>query len=251
MWWTSFCLRIRGFSRTAVSYRPLCPLWLSALWEPKPPELIDCGRPKGKNKRKVKQQQLQAALEQFAKGPSLKDRLLRRQPSAQNRKFLLIALQIATSMSTNSIPNISLLCDQCLRSDLRWYKQKGLVMSTKLQQEDLTQLRQVLTDYNPQALLANAAQDSGIHQGAKKRLTVLYTRHPCNIQYELYSTHSISKNVRYWIPSNNRLYSVGMSHIFCCERHKNGSLVHFYHGTCSHTVFAFERFSDPTKFTFL
>jgi hypothetical protein len=36
-----------------------------------------------------------------------------------------------------------------------------------------------------------------LHQGAKKRLTVLYTRHPCNIQYELYSSHSISKNVRY------------------------------------------------------
>jgi hypothetical protein len=118
MWWTSFCLRIRGLSRTAVSYRPLCPLWLSALWEPKPPERIDRGRPKGKNKHEVKQQQLQAALAQFAKGPSFKDRLLRRQPSGRNRKFLLAALQIATSLSTNSIPNISLSCDRCLRSDL-------------------------------------------------------------------------------------------------------------------------------------
>jgi hypothetical protein len=90
-----------------------------------------------------------------------------------------------------------------------------------------------------------------IHQGAKIRLTVLYSGYPCNIQYELYSSHSISKNLRYRIPSNNRLYSVGMTHIFRCARHKNGPLVHFYYGTISHTVFAFVRFSDPTKFTFL
>jgi hypothetical protein len=119
MWWTSFCLRIRGLSRTTVKFRLLCPLWLSALWAPKPPEHIDRSRPTGKHKRDAKQQQLSAALDEFAKGPSLKDRLLHRQPSARNRKFLLAALQIATSLSTNSIPNISLSCYRCLRNDLQ------------------------------------------------------------------------------------------------------------------------------------
>jgi hypothetical protein len=113
MWWTSPCLRIRGFSRTAVKYRPLCPSWLSTLWTPKPPERIDCGRPTGKNKREIKQQRLKAALELFAKGPSLKDRLLRRQPSARHRKFLLAALQIATSQRTAFQISVCRVIDVC------------------------------------------------------------------------------------------------------------------------------------------
>jgi hypothetical protein len=144
MWWTYLCRRIRGPSWGKFSFLPH---WLLVLWEPKPPERIDRGRPTGKNKREKKQQQLQAALDEFSKGPSLTDRLLNRAPTKRHRKFLLSALQIATAISKNGIPNLSLAGERCLRRDLRQYKRKGLVMTTNLKQQDLVRLRQVLTDY--------------------------------------------------------------------------------------------------------
>jgi hypothetical protein len=157
MWWTYLCRRIRGPSWGNPSFLPH---WLSVQWKPKPPERIDRGRPCGKNKREQKRQQLQVALEVFAKGPSLTDRIFHHNPTKRHRKFLLSALQIATAISKKGIPNLSIAGDRCLRRDMRQYKRKGLVMTTNLKQEDLVRLRQVLTDYQPQAMLSNNIQDS-------------------------------------------------------------------------------------------
>jgi hypothetical protein len=108
-----------------IKFQPLFPLWLSALWKPKPPEHIDHGRPTRKHKHDTKQQQLAAALDKFAKGPSLKNHIFHHPPSLQHQKFLLGALQIAASLSSTGIPNFSLSCDHCLRNDLLQHKQKG------------------------------------------------------------------------------------------------------------------------------
>jgi hypothetical protein len=97
----------------------VCPSWLSdLLWKPKPPERIDRSRPTGKYKREQKQQALEVALKQFAAGPTFFDRLLHRKPTRKHRKFLLAALQIATAISKQGVPNLSIAGDRCLRRDL-------------------------------------------------------------------------------------------------------------------------------------
>jgi hypothetical protein len=139
----------------------VCPSWLSdLLWKPKPPERIDRSRPTGKYKREQKQQALEVALKQFAAGPTFFDRLLHRKPTRKHRKFLLAALQIATAISKQGVPNLSIAGDRCLHRDLRQYKRKGLVMTTHLKQEDLVRLRQVLTDYPSHALLSQGVDEA-------------------------------------------------------------------------------------------
>jgi hypothetical protein len=51
--------------------------------------------------------------------------------------------------------------DRCLRRTLRRYKRHGFLGSTtKLRDEDLTRLCQVLTDYEPQSLYSSSTNDT-------------------------------------------------------------------------------------------
>jgi hypothetical protein len=63
-------------------------------------------------------------------------------------------------IATSGVPLISLSGDRVFRNQLRRYKRKGFLATTKLNETDLTRLRQVLTDYHPQSLLSAPSEDS-------------------------------------------------------------------------------------------
>jgi hypothetical protein len=166
MWWTSFCLHIRGFLRTDLRpiTLPSCSTWLSQLWKAPPPERIDHGRPTGSNKAQQRQQRYQQALDELARGPPFIDRILHRPPKIQQRKLLLRALQIAATIATVGVPTITLSEDRCLHQRLRRYKRHGYLGSTtNLRDEDLVRLRQVLTEFEPQSLYSSTLKDSSFH----------------------------------------------------------------------------------------
>jgi hypothetical protein len=120
MWWTNLCLRIRGIIWTDKSNLRLLssPVWLSELWQPRPPERIDRERPTGCNKKEQRDKRFQRDLEELARGPLITDRLLRRSPSLHHQKLLLRALQIAATLATTSVPNNSLSGDRDFRRTL-------------------------------------------------------------------------------------------------------------------------------------
>jgi hypothetical protein len=75
---------------------------------------------------------------------------------------LLRALQIAATLATTGVPAITLSSDREFRRKLRQYKHHGFLGTTKLQPEDLSRLRQVLTNFEPQALYSSPNPD-GFH----------------------------------------------------------------------------------------
>jgi hypothetical protein len=65
-------------------------------------------------------------------------------------------LKIAATIAVVGVPNITLSEDRSLRRDLRRYKRHGFLgATTNLRAEDLTRLRQVLSDYAPQSLYSS------------------------------------------------------------------------------------------------
>jgi hypothetical protein len=160
MWWISFCNRIRGLYltiRCSSTFRNSL-AWLSTLWKPRPPERID--RPTGRHKHFKRELQYQQALRELAAGPTIIDRILGRSPPLRQRKLLLRALQIAATLSATHVPVISLGGDRIFRNQLRRYKRRGFLGTTNLKQEDMTRLRQVLAEYEPQSLYSSTAKDS-------------------------------------------------------------------------------------------
>jgi hypothetical protein len=73
---------------------------------------------------------------------------------------LIRALQIASQLALVGVPNITLLEDRSLRQNLRRHKRCGLLATTKLNNEDMTRLRQVLSDFEPQSLYSSTTSDS-------------------------------------------------------------------------------------------
>jgi hypothetical protein len=98
MWWTNLCLRIRGFIWTDKSNLRLLssPVWLSELWQPRPPEQIDRESPTGCNKKEQRDKQFQRDLEELARGRSITDRLLHHSPknAIRNYYYELYKLQL-------------------------------------------------------------------------------------------------------------------------------------------------------------
>jgi hypothetical protein len=165
MWWTNLCLRIRGliWNDTRVFCLSL-PGWqrLSQLWQPTPPARIDRERPTGKHKQQQRDQRYQNVLDELSHGPSLTDRLFRREPKIRHQRLLLRALQIAATLATTGIPSITLSGDRAFRRTLRRYKRRGFLGTTNLRADDLSRLRQVLSEYEPHALYSSPNSD-GFH----------------------------------------------------------------------------------------
>jgi hypothetical protein len=160
MWWTSLCYRIRGFLTMGHRHLSLARLsaCISSLWQPRPPERID--RPTGRHKRQQRQRQYERTLQEIADGPTFLDQILRRPPPLRQRKLMFRALQIATTMATTHVPLISLSSDRLLRNRLRRYKRNGFLGSTtNIRPEDMTRLREVLTNYEPQSLYSSTTSD--------------------------------------------------------------------------------------------
>jgi hypothetical protein len=145
MWWTAFCLRIRGYV-TGGYHVSRIRTWLLNLWKPQPPERIDRGRPKGTNKSAQRQKRFDAELTELVRPPNLFKRVTGRRSLAKHCRLLLLGLQASARIQSRDIPSFTLSSDWCIRQRLRRYKSKGLLSTTNLRQEDLSRLRQVLTD---------------------------------------------------------------------------------------------------------
>ena len=82
---------------------------------------------------------------------SVIDRLLRRKPTGDRRRLMLLALQAAAAIA-HSQPDITLSETKMIRNKLRKYRRNGQMMTGKIEGEDRMRLRKVFADL-PQGLL--------------------------------------------------------------------------------------------------
>jgi hypothetical protein len=156
MWWISFCCRIRGLP----CWNGTISFWPYLSWRERPPERID-RRPTGRDKHDQRQRQYQQTLDELRHGPSFIVWILHRPPTLRQRRLLLRALQIALMLATSgAVPNISLSRDRSLRQRLRRYKHRGFLGTTSIKDKDMTRLRQVLSENEPQSLYSSTNNDN-------------------------------------------------------------------------------------------
>ena len=83
--------------------------------------------------------------------PSTLERVLRRKPTGERRRFMLMALQ-AAALIAHAQPDITLTETKDLRNRLRKYRKDGKMMMSKITEQDRERLRKVFEDL-PQGLL--------------------------------------------------------------------------------------------------
>jgi hypothetical protein len=98
---------------------------------------------------------LQRNLDELSRGPGFAEKYLGHSPPHHQRKLLLRGLQLAAMLAAQHVPFILLSADRAFRSQLRPYKRHGFLGTTKLCDDDLVRLCQILSDYEPQALYSS------------------------------------------------------------------------------------------------